>query len=88
LAIQIEQRLCEGTSFVDTLELLAEVADRTVLCSHGDVIPDTIEALVRRGLSVRGEADWRKASVWVIERDVSGCFTDAIAWPPPAIELP
>ena len=38
-----------------------------VLCSHGDVIPETIDALVRRGLDVRTPADWRKASVWVLQ---------------------
>jgi hypothetical protein len=38
---------------------------------------------VRRGLDVRSTPDWRKASVWVIERNGSGRYTRARVWPPP-----
>ena len=50
------------------LDLIAEVKDGAVLCSHGDVIPATVEALVRRGMQLKTEPDWRKASVWVLRR--------------------
>lgn len=78
-----DERLTEGAPFEGSLELLDEVPDGAVLCSHGDVIPETIDALVRRGLEVRSVPDWRKASVWVIERKKSGRFTRAVVWPPP-----
>ena len=45
LDITIEPRICEYEPFEPVLELLAEVADRAVLCSHGDIIPATIAAL-------------------------------------------
>ena len=65
------------------LELLSEVPDHTVLCSHGDIIPATIVALERRGLEVLSTPDWRKASVWVLKRSKSGRLSKAKCWPPP-----
>jgi 8-oxo-dGTP diphosphatase len=40
-----------------------------VLCSHGDVIPDLLDALVRGGVRLRDELRWQKASTWVLRRD-------------------
>lgn len=76
--------LIEGARFEDTLELLGTVANLSVLCSHGDVIPATIDALVRRGMEVRGEPDWRKASTFVLHRE-GDQFVTADCWPPPGI---
>ncbi len=83
LDVVADARLAEAASFESTLELLAEAGDGAVLCSHGDVIPDTIDALVRRGLDVRSPPDWRKASVWVLKRNKHGTFTRAVVWAPP-----
>jgi 8-oxo-dGTP diphosphatase len=55
-----------------------------VLCSHGDVIPETIDALARRGCEIVGEPDWRKASVWQLGRESDGSIIEATASPPPA----
>ena len=54
-----------------------------MLCSHGDVIPEVVQALVRRGMDVHGLADWRKASTWELERDGEGRLVRARAVPPP-----
>jgi len=81
--VTIEQRLCEDEPFEPVLDLLGEVPDRAVLCSHGDIIPATIRALVRRGMDVVSEPEWRKASVWVVKRSARGRFSRAKAWPPP-----
>ena len=83
LDITIEPRICEYEPFEPVLELLAEVPDRAVLCSHGDIIPATIAALERRGMEITSQADWRKASVWVIKRSKRGRLSKAKAWPPP-----
>jgi phosphohistidine phosphatase SixA len=83
LEVVPDLRLSEGACFEDTLDLLDELPDGSVLCSHGDVIPDTVSALVRRGLEVRSQPDWRKASVWVIDRNAAGRYTRATVWPPP-----
>ena len=76
--------LREAKPFRPVVELLAEIADGAVLCSHGDLIPDVMQALERRGCVIAGEPQWRKASVWVIERAADGTFTTATAWPPPS----
>jgi len=64
------------------LELLAEIEDGAVLCSHGDIIPDTIQALARRGMEVQSPPDWRKATVWVLKRKGER-ITKGKVWPPP-----
>jgi 8-oxo-dGTP diphosphatase len=61
--------LAEGRPFAPVLELLALLPDHAVLCSHGDLIPDVIAALQRRGTVVEGPVDWRKGVTWVLERD-------------------
>ncbi|MDO8392576.1 MAG: phosphoglycerate mutase family protein [Actinomycetota bacterium] len=80
-----DERLAEGAGFVGALALLSELPDGSVLCSHGDVIPDTIGALQRRGCAFAGTPDWRKASVWVLGRDADGAITRAACWPPPEV---
>ncbi|MFN8021890.1 MAG: phosphoglycerate mutase family protein [Acidimicrobiales bacterium] len=83
LEVVPDARLAEETPFEQVLDLLAEVPDGAVLCSHGDVIPDTMAALERRGCRIDGRADWRKATVWRLERDADGSFVAASVTPPP-----
>lgn len=83
--VETDERLAEGRSFVDVLEMLETLPDGTVLCSHGDVIPDTIAALERRGCEFTTPLEWRKGSVWVLHRDAHGEIVKAEAWPPPDI---
>jgi 8-oxo-dGTP diphosphatase len=82
--VVVDERLTEGDDFSGTLELLTAAADGAVLCSHGDVIPATMAALQRRGCAIVGEPDWRKATVWVIQRDDGECVS-AAAWGPPKV---
>jgi 8-oxo-dGTP diphosphatase len=74
LELKVEEvdALSEGAPFEAALDLLEEVEDHTVLCSHGDVILAVVDALVRRGLTVKGQPDWRKGATWVLHRDKSG----------------
>jgi hypothetical protein len=65
------------------LEMLTEVPDGAVMCSHGDLIPATISALERRGTAIRTPPDWRKASVWILRRNKHGGIVHATVWPPP-----
>ena len=82
LPVLADERLLEGAGFEGALELLTEVGDGAVLCSHGDVIPETLQALVRRGMEVKTTADWRKGTVWVLKRN-NGRITSGTVWPPP-----
>lgn len=81
--IVADARLSEEAGFEGALELLAELAAGSVLCSHGDVIPETIAALGRRGCSFLSPPEWRKASVWLLDRNRLGQVITAKAWPPP-----
>lgn len=84
-AVAVDNRLAEGRSGVDVLELLTAVVDAAAVCSHGDVIPETIAALQRRGCELTSAPDWRKGSVWVLDRDGNGEIVTAHAWPPPDV---
>lgn len=77
-----EPRLFEDEPFEPVLELLEEVPDGAVLCSHGDIIPAVVQALHRRGMELDTPADWRKGSVWVLKR-TKGRITKGKVWPPP-----
>lgn len=81
--VKLDERLAEEQPAAGAIRLLDELPDGSVLCSHGDVIPATILDLARRGLELRSEPEWRKASVWVIERSRNGRYSRARAWPPP-----
>lgn len=83
--VEIEQRLCEDEPFEPVLDLLCEVPNRSVLCSHGDIIPAVMNALARRGMKLESPADWRKAAVWVLKRNKRGEIVHATVWPPPVI---
>lgn len=78
----IDPRLTEGEPFEPLLELIADVDDGAVLCSHGDLIPEVIKALERRGMEAQSAPDWRKASIWVLKRNGQQ-ITKGKVWPPP-----
>jgi broad specificity phosphatase PhoE len=62
--------LTEGARPTDLLEALraeAPVDGDLVLCSHGDLIPDVLNRLLREGMSVVGPRGCEKGSVWSIE---------------------
>jgi 8-oxo-dGTP diphosphatase len=82
VAIEIDPRLAEAEPFEPVLELLGELRSGAVLCSHGDIIPETIQALVRRGMEVQSPPDWRKGSIWVLRRK-GDRITKGKVWPPP-----
>lgn len=81
--VHTDERLAEGNDFRGVFELSAALPDGSVLCSHGDLIPDVIRALERRGCEINTPAQWGKASTWVVRRDAEGQFVAASAWPPP-----
>jgi 8-oxo-dGTP diphosphatase len=83
LAVEPDERLAEGRGAGGALELADELAGTgSVLCSHGDVIPDVLEALVRDGVKLRDDLRWQKASTWVLSRD-SGRLAKGRYLPPP-----
>ncbi|MCU0259413.1 MAG: histidine phosphatase family protein [Ilumatobacteraceae bacterium] len=84
LTLATDGRLAEAGSFLEVIDLLESLPDRAVISSHGDVIPETIQALARRGAELLTEPDWRKGSTWVLDRD-GEAVTALTAWPPPPV---
>lgn len=87
LDVIAEPLLAEGSPFETTMTVLSKVGDGAVLCSHGDVIPDLIEALVRRGTKLLTPPDWRKATIWILDVPTDdGSVATAIVEPPPRVD--
>lgn len=86
LTVEIDKRLCEHEPVEPLLDLIADAPARTVLCSHGDLIPAAIDQLRRAGAEIQTPTDWRKASVWVLRRNRTGHVIRAAVWPPPALD--
>ena len=82
IEIFADKRLFEHGDVAKMLELFEDAKDSTVISSHGDMIPEAIKMLQQRGMQIASKPDWRKASVWVIERTKHG-FKSAIAMAPP-----
>ena len=80
-----DNRLIEGGDCRGALELVATLPHGSVLCSHGDIIPDVVAALERRSAEISDSPDWRKGTVWVLSR-VNSEVVSATVWPPPNID--
>jgi 8-oxo-dGTP diphosphatase len=85
LALVTDAALAEGVPLERALDLLDRVAATpAVLCTHGDLIPLVIEHLRETGVEIDDDADWRKGSIWVVER-AGASVVRASYEPPPAI---
>ena len=52
LDVVVDSRLEEESPLEKSLAILDDAPDNAVLCSHGDVIPDAVNGLIRRGMDV------------------------------------
>jgi 8-oxo-dGTP diphosphatase len=69
LPVETSEGLAEGAPPDQALSLLDEAARTpTVFCAHGDVIPAVVLHLAERGAELEGEREWKKGSVWALER--------------------
>jgi 8-oxo-(d)GTP phosphatase len=82
LPIQDEPRLVEGTPFREFLELVTTPAPPTAMCTHGDIVINLVDYLLRRRLTDPDEAGSSKASVWELEVE-DGAIKAAQYFPPP-----
>ncbi|MEZ5259482.1 MAG: phosphoglycerate mutase family protein [Ilumatobacteraceae bacterium] len=80
--VEVSEPLEEGNSFEGALALIASLPDHSVLCSHGDVIPEVLRALERRGAVIDGDVHWKKGSVWTLERRDGQVTSMHVWWPP------
>ena len=86
LTVDVEERdeLAEGMGR-EASDFVRRLAGTTAaLCSHGDVIPRVLQALViEDGLDLGDDPRWQKGSSWVLDGD-GGRFTSARYLKPPA----
>ena len=83
IPLVVESRLDEDTPFEKVLALLEDSPDSTVFCSHGDVIPAVMDALVRRGLDISGSRGaLRKAAMFVVHREAAQFVRAELVDPP------
>jgi len=82
LKINIEQylELTEGAPHEEVVALLRQLGGTTVVwCTHGDIVPIVLEAIVEQdGIKLRKrEKRYPKGSFWELEQDVDGRVTTA-----------
>jgi 8-oxo-dGTP diphosphatase len=83
--VEIEEALAEGPDIDAAYDLIDSlVGYNTVLSSHGDVIPATINRLMWAGLTLESRFYCSKGSIWVVEVD-NGRFTTGHYLPPPKL---
>ena len=83
LDIVADSRLEEESPLEKLLAILDDAPDNAVLCSHGDVIPDAVNGLIRRGMDIDNvPRSVKKGSVFVLHRE-SGLYVRAEYWEPP-----
>lgn len=83
ISVETDARLAEAQGCAGALLLADELREETAaLCSHGDVIPDLLEELVRQGVRFDDDLRWPKASTWVLSRNGTG-FSKGRYLPPP-----
>lgn len=84
LVVEIDERLAENTSRGIVAELISAVNEGTVLCSHGDVIPDVLGLFERNGMSLLSWCDTRKGATALLEK-ADGVFSTVDFWAPPSL---
>ena len=83
LDIVADSRLEEESPLEKSLAILDDAPDNAVLCSHGDVIPDAVNGLIRRGMDIDNvPRSVKKGSVFVLHRE-NGLYVRAEYWEPP-----
>ena len=84
LVVEVDVRLAENTSRGIVADLLGSVDEGTVLCSHGDVIPDVLGLFERNGMTLLSWCDTRKGATARLEK-ADGVFSTVDFWAPPSV---
>ena len=80
--VTVDAALTEGADVRTLHERIASLTAPTVWSSHGDVIPELLAMLARRGLDLGPDPSCRKGSTWVLDV-ASGTVRSARSLPPP-----
>jgi phosphohistidine phosphatase SixA len=70
LEVQETPKLAEGRGLRGAFEFMDDPElDDVVLCTHGDIVWELVEDLVRRRVIKPGEGGYEKGATWVVEVD-------------------
>jgi len=70
LEVETAHKLTEGARSVNLIEWVkseAHLPDDLVVCSHGDLIPEVINTLLREGMTLIGPRGCEKGSIWTLQ---------------------
>jgi 8-oxo-dGTP diphosphatase len=87
LGLEVEQTaaLLEGADASKTYGLIRHAVKEkgdTVLCTHGDLVPELLRLANRDGMTLEDSPRWPKGSTWALEVD-GHHLTRARYWAPP-----
>jgi phosphohistidine phosphatase SixA len=85
LDVEDARELAEGSKPSAAVDLVRAVGAKkgdTVLCAHGDLVPEIVRRLGRDGVRWDGDLRFAKGSTWVLDHDGER-FTEARYAPPP-----
>lgn len=83
--IEISEALGEGPDVDAAYQLIHDLAGtNAVICSHGDVIPATINRLMWLGLALQSRFYCSKGSMWEVDIE-QGKYTEGRYVPPPEV---
>jgi 8-oxo-dGTP diphosphatase len=70
LAVEKTDALAEGAGLEAALGLVRELAGTPAAhCTHGDIMYELCEELVRKGLIRRGDVRYEKGSAWILDEN-------------------
>ena len=70
LAVQETRQLAEGAGLKGAFRFLGDPnLDDVVLCTHGDVVQELVEELIRRRILKASQTELDKGSTWVVEAE-------------------
>lgn len=83
LPLELAEDLAEGTPLQRALTFLEQNGDTpAVFCSHGDVVPALVLGLAERGMALDGDREWKKGSIWMLERREGAFVRGSYVAPP------
>jgi phosphohistidine phosphatase SixA len=72
LEVRTVAALVEGSGGRGAYDLVRDCARRkgdSVLCTHGDIVPEVLRRIARDGAALPDELRWAKGSTWILETD-------------------
>lgn len=71
--IESDPRLLEGATLSGILDVVESLEEEpSILCSHGDLIPELLGHFQRSGLTLLETPRCQKASLWIVKRSNRG----------------